>query len=815
MQGILAYFRKAGQTESRNICGGRLIAACSAPYANNCNVLNTCNVLTCAWQTGWADAQTTGWWADRKAVDVRRYLKALHSFECFEYLALELATQHRLQHCTANQKMASESTCVHLKGLRGPRDLFTKRSFNKIPVTRNDLCIICGVLRPFWRSHKNKKSHERDPGYDTSSEPKVQSAQGTSKYDFVLFEDELGEAYHVLLCCLYLRWNAGQEVEKGITSKIYTTKKEGESEIEHLFAWYDVKLGHEYRKKIDAKAKEDLRKGRDTKKLATGIIGKGFEQCRVVFNREFDSQPQPLPDQETIFRVLREMLDHTYGWSQDKIHLQKYSVDYVRPSYLAKYWLNRYLRYTQGNKKLPEKKDVTNLAVIHCRLYAASNDGRWMNETILQHIFQAIRRANHRAKYTNGARISHILLYGDFVEADGQMMKAWFAKPPNDVRLEQVFVSSTSGTQHGKGNLRDLKETDDAVIEVMYVSRPWLPRSHGGDGNHKEETHSKVLCLWDEFRNPDVDNMPLQVKILAIWTMLCKRYGPKVCVIGHRSGFIEGAAFLGIPVIYLDCERLKCNENPGAMLYKPVVQEECKKRLHILANAMNTLIPVELFHSKRKQKKQTKQRVSEKSGSKNCESTEYQIKSRYDKELMAAIFMFMCCSLKPWWMRKGRIPGWTARVAMIHDRVESPYDERVVLETSNSVRPILEFLNDGSQLDTQPQDIQDAVNYYSQELPGNEAERQKEIDLFKKAWSSLSQQSGQEWLRRRFCFAEDPEVAGMFTYGWKFQEWNPARRQFSDHSDMSRPDVDQLYVDQQDMDQSDTGQSTVDESEEL
>ena len=124
------------------------------------------------------------------------------------------ATYHLLLRCTANQKMATASTCDHHRGLRGDRELFTKRKFDKLPVTQKEPCIICTVLRPFWLDHENTRDRRkflvRHPDYDSTKKPKLQSMQGANTYEFVLFEDELGEAYHVLFCCLYLRWNVGQ-----------------------------------------------------------------------------------------------------------------------------------------------------------------------------------------------------------------------------------------------------------------------------------------------------------------------------------------------------------------------------------------------------------------------------------------------------------------------------------------------------------------------------------------------------------------------------------------------------------------------------
>ena len=76
-------------------------------------------------------------------------------------------------------------------------------------------------------------------------------------------------------------------------------------------------------------------------------------------------------------------------------------------------------------------------------------------------------------------------------------------------RYEEVYTNSTSETTHGKADLRSLKTTDDALIEVMYVSRPWLPRAKGDRKNRKEETNPAVRRLWADFREPNVYPIPL------------------------------------------------------------------------------------------------------------------------------------------------------------------------------------------------------------------------------------------------------------------------------------------------------------------
>lgn len=377
------------------------------------------------------------------------------------------------------------------------------------------------------------------------------------KYDLVLFEDELGEAYHVLLSFFCLHWHAGETIKKRFNPKIYTTKEKGNSDIEHLFSWYNAPLRHEQVDRIDDETKERLRTGYGARKLATEVINSAFEWCYAVTGRT-NSDPLPLLlKQETIFEVFRALLDYPYGFSEEddgrKEGLRPYLED-LRPSYSPKYWLNRYLRETQ-KRKLPKGKDVTNIAVIHCRLHAASAVGRCMDDELLQYIAKAIQRANYRANYTNGARFSHVLLYGDFVEAEGRRMKKLVTTAFGNAVKEETYVQDM---------------IDTSSMEVIYISRPWVPRGKEADGEDKEEKNSQVKKLWQKFRDSNFDPIFLQVKILAIWTILCKRYGPKICVVGHRSGFIEGAALIGIPVFYFNCERPPGHEKEESSLCTPI-----------------------------------------------------------------------------------------------------------------------------------------------------------------------------------------------------------------------------------------------------
>lgn len=186
-------------------------------------------------------------------------------------------------------------------------------------------------------------------------------------------------------------------------------------------------------------------------------------------------------------------------------------------------------------------------------------------------------------------------------------------------------------------------------VDVLFISSPWEPAS-----NNLRGMDGKVDKLWKQFRDLSFDHLPVQVRILAIWTALCERYGPRVCVIGHRSGFIEGAGFIGIPIFYLNNERTKIDKGKhmkaGDLLWRTVENPD-QDRLRRLANVMNTFIPVEAL------KREPINGV-------------LRMYREYENELAAALFMYMCCEyyLKPTDMKGS--PGWAARVNMMHDKGE-------------------------------------------------------------------------------------------------------------------------------------------------
>jgi hypothetical protein len=205
-----------------------------------------------------------------------------------------------------------------------------------------------------------------------------------------------------------------------------------------------------------------------------------------------------------------------------------------------------------------------------------------------------------------------------------------------------------------------------------------------------------------------------------------------MCVIGHRSGFIEGAGLIGIPIFYLNNERTKIylmdeqgedkgiKPGPGDLLWRTPKNPD-GDRLRELASVMDTFIPIEAL-----------ERGSE-TEIKPTNSV-LRVEEAYKEELAAALFMFMCCDivqrlsetlLAALQLRRGEKPGWVARVDMIHHECEGH--------------------------EPGPTGCKDAEHLESN------------LDV---------SQTGQEWLRRRYLFAtSDKEVpllpwTGILTGKW-------------------------------------------------
>ena len=554
------------------------------------------------------------------------------------------------------------------------------------PVTH--ACALCHIIYPFWKLHSTSVCIHSKPNPMDGNEPS-NDLQGDvlMKYDeeggspiLLKFDDsqqvsdgqaglhnrvfkvqlkdkQVGEAYHVLICRLLLRGSTS-DIKVGVDFK----ESQKIEQLEDLFRWYRIPA-------MPDGTKNALQR---SKKQATKVIAAAF---RASNDRNSDTRRQP-----ELFIWLREHL-RSFGatlWVES-LGAKRNGLfpDYFWTTYAAKYWLNRYLSLMgQIPNKLPKKTEVQRLAVIHVRGEDAESPiGRVMDDKNLRHVASAIARANLLAKQAKEVPFSHIMLYGDFTSSEALRLKRL---------VEDELRRQTPASKH-----------EDDQIKVLFISRPWNPDS---------ETHADVQTLWKKFHDPNFDHLPIQVKILAIWTALCIRYEPHMCVIGHRSGFVEGAGMIGIPIFYLNDEREDIeakDRQQGELLWKPSITRD-PERLLELADVMNTFIPIEVLDEYNALTNKTRH-----------------IKPNYTNELTAALFMYMCCDMAtrepqsfdarvPPQMFKGFNPGWIARVDMMHDTCAEQYH-----------------------------------------TPGPDC---NDLEHFK-GESGLLYQSGQEWLRRRYLYA--------------------------------------------------------------
>lgn len=655
--------------------------------------------------------------------------------------------------------------------------MFAKRTFKsalsgKKVIDITEQCFMCHVIHPFWRAHV--QSTNDAVAHQASSTTKISHEGKPYKADLALKEDEVGEAYHVLVCRLLLKWNGAHQTRK-FPITIHSTKVEEESEIAALFNWYQIQF--EFRQHNTEKQMEKAAARYTSKEVATDEIASFFARSDATPTDDASTWP----DQAAVFSCVRAMLDPILG--SPSVRGREIASKYFRPSYAAKYWVNRFLRLTQQDK-LPRKTGVRNVAVIHYRHEAKSMIGFDMADQ-LEYVAESIRHANIRATLAGGTTFSHVILYGDFVSRNGPVLREKIAKI-----LVQKDVENGDEAKEAEG------------IKILFISRPWLPRPKPGQRVAEEE--GDVRELWAAYRKIKVDDtdndgssneagpcesgsnalgsdpLPLQVKILAIWTMLCKRYSPNICIIGQRSGFIEGAAFAGIPVFYLNSQRPKNYTQPCDTLWKLVKGKNCPRdlsRLQRIANVINTLIPIYVLEDNSRQRV----RVEE-----------------YEPELMTALFVYMCCnsterSEPSWEVFLGcHLPAWTVKANMMNDQCDHEITKCGDIQDLNGALRYLELMIQGSEnQERQPSDQRScevakdwqlelaelAVEGYRRNR-ADPASTRKLRQVFARVWRRKQYQTGQEWLRRRCHFAKVVPVqeAGEPELDVSLQPWTGLRQ---------------------------------------
>ncbi|KAK7736323.1 hypothetical protein SLS63_003300 [Diaporthe eres] len=434
---------------------------------------------------------------------------------------------------------------------------------------------------------------------------------------------EFGEAYHVFVCRLLL----GASPQINISVKINSgndSNGEDTSAIEDLFNWYQIPLVEDGHHSV----------GSDSKAKATRVIAAAF---RAANEADIDEGQGMWPNQLGQHALFEHIRDGLGALVPTKESLKSIGMPtrYFQLSYAAKYWLNRYFRLTKqfGEKKnrgfgMVKSSDVGRLAVIHVRLKTKSLIGRVMDDVNLGYVAKSIARANkscYKPCKPNdpGANQSsrklnhrydtlpftHVMLYGDFSYHKGSQLKEL---------VEAKFAEAKP--EHG-------------TIHVSFISSPWDPEPD--EPTEQEPTKRKptelelqVDKLPTRGRDFNVDRLPTQVKTLGIWAALRERYDDRMCVIGHRSGFVESAGLLGIPIFYLNNERDKIGAGhlkKGELLWDAsAVPNPEHDRLRELADVMNTFIPVEAL-GKIPEKKQSEPPL--------------RARKEFEKELAAALFV--------------------------------------------------------------------------------------------------------------------------------------------------------------------------------
>ncbi|KAF7517512.1 hypothetical protein G7054_g13794 [Neopestalotiopsis clavispora] len=296
---------------------------------------------------------------------------------------------------------------------------------------------------------------------------------------------------------------------------------------------------------------------------------------------------------------------------------------------------------------LPKSEEVFSLAVIHIRRGDAETAvGRIMDATTLKYVEKSIADVNElcsrmndhdrfgQSRYPSRFRpFTHVMLYGDFDRSEGVQMVKEMAK------------------SHGN-------------MKFSHVSGPWRQASNAD---------------WSKSHSEEYETIPTQAKILGIWAALRQVYQDKVCVIGHRSGFIEAAGLIGLPIFYLNNER---DEYPASFGVKnPLwkrVPDAHGDRLRGVSDALSTFIPIEVLKvssNKSTSSKRTLKLFSKKPKTSTEESEapekKFEIDPDHQHDLTAALFMYMCC---PYVMDldydKYRNHAWEVRIEMIHDECE-------------------------------------------------------------------------------------------------------------------------------------------------
>ena len=176
---------------------------------------------------------------------------------------------------------------------------------------------------------------------------------------------------------------------------------------------------------------------------------------------------------------------------------------------------------------------------------------------------------------------THLVLYGDF----STLQEA----------TDVITYTNTIAEQY-----------DLSPPKILYISAPW--RTLRGDSRPQSLIQKQTVQInncWANFRGDKesflgeaIDSIPMQVKVINIYTALKLRYANQICVIGFRSGFLEAAGFLGIPIFYMNETNTEdyphLNFSDGRMLWHGPYTQRINNRLQECSIYITTFIAIDV-----------------------------------------------------------------------------------------------------------------------------------------------------------------------------------------------------------------------------
>ncbi|KAF2421481.1 hypothetical protein EJ08DRAFT_738176 [Tothia fuscella] len=232
-------------------------------------------------------------------------------------------------------------------------------------------------------------------------------------------------------------------------------------------------------------------------------------------------------EQDDLFKKIRSALDRspTHDRTEGKLNLSWQPR--TRISALCRCYLERFLEHSK-QKPLPAPKADESVLLLYYRCVEKDTSGRNMflkdkkgkQFQNFQACLDAVEEANHIKGVKKTRTFKHVIIFGD-------------------------FSVSTDLKEQLKGKSSD--------ISYYYIPQPWKVTKD------ERPAPTEERYFWSHFRREKEspafeieDGVPLQVKNLGLFMALQDLYQDKVCCVGYRSGFLDGAAFIGMPVFYFD-----------------------------------------------------------------------------------------------------------------------------------------------------------------------------------------------------------------------------------------------------------------------